>query len=194
MTETAPIEITINTPREVRAINGWADVDRLMLALRIADVELGQIAASFDARIADLTEAKQRAVQPIVNRRERMEALAKNWIEEHRAEMLDKKGQPAKSVKLVHGTVGFRKGQVSISTEDEEKAIALLEKRGHADCVVTRQALVKDAVKKLEATELFMCGFKLSQEERFYVQLSKSPAITYPTAAEAEPEPEVDDA
>lgn len=179
MTDIQAIEITPDTPREVRVLHDWADVDRALFALRIVDAELSAGAAGFDGQISDLMDRKQQALQPLVNRRDRMNDMLREWVGIRRDDFA-----PDQSIKLVHGTVGYRKGAVSITTEDEARSIELLEKRGHNDCIETKRSLVKAAVKKLNAADLFVCGFKLDQSEAFYIKLAKSPAITYPVTAD----------
>jgi len=185
MPEIQPIEITPNTAREVRSLNQWADCDRVLLALRIADVGAGSISAQYDAIIQDAQERKQRALQPITDRRERMLTRLEEFVRSHRADL---EGQ---SIKLVHGTVGFRKGQVKVLLPlGEEHTIDRLRSRGHEDCLRTTIEIIKPAALKLPGVEQRLCGVELEQGETFFHKLAKSPAISYPAVSDAEPEVE----
>lgn len=169
------IEITADTPREVRALNGWADVDRALLALRIAEAELATVGAKHDAVIQIAQEAKQSELAPIISRQERMRQRVEAFVGEHR------EGLDGKSLKLTHGTVGYRMGNPTVEYEHgEEHTMKMLHTRGLGVCVVQVEKIDKKALRGLSDLELAVIGAKVLQEEAFFLKLAKSPAVLYP--------------
>lgn len=164
-------------PQEVRKVETWEDADRALLALRVTEARISMATAKFDESIQALEEAKSRAVRPLVDRKERMEALLEEFINRARATI--KKG--AKSQKLVHGVLGFRLGQPSLRfTESKEHTKKLLKIRGHSHCIVVREELDKKAARELPETERALCGMKLVQSESWFYKLHQDPPISYP--------------
>ncbi len=175
------IELPPGTAREVRAIAGFEDADRALLALRIAETELSTIGAGFDAQIQALQEAKQSALQPIQRRVERMNERLEAFTVEHKGEL------GGRSWSGVHGTIGFRKGSVRVELDrDEADVLDMLRRRGHDQCVVTTTKLDKRQLKKLTGVELTVCGVSTHQDEKFFIKLAKSPAIVYPQVDQAD--------
>jgi phage host-nuclease inhibitor protein Gam len=83
-------------------------------------------------------------IKPHLRTLEDMTTFLRPWSEVEIA-----KAHGKKSVKLLSGTVGFRKEPKSLEVEDEEKAVVWLEANGHADCVRVRKTVKKDETKKL---------------------------------------------
>ncbi len=170
-----PVHVTRDTPREVRALNEWSDVDRALLALRVCQVELETIGAVHDAQIQVHQEAKQKALAPIVARVERMQERLESFVTENRGQM------DGQSVSLTHGRVGFRKTAAKVKLlRDAEQVLEMLALRNHDDCIAVTKKIDKKAVKDLPGGELAICGIHVHDGERFFVKLAKSPAVVYP--------------
>jgi phage host-nuclease inhibitor protein Gam len=170
-----PIQITTDMQREVRVLHDWADVDRAMLALRVAEVELASIGAKHDAVIQIAQEAKQAELQPIVSRTERMRERLEAFVEEHRADL------EGRSLKLTHGTVGYRRGNPVVAYErDAAHSMDMLKVRGLDACIAVVEKIDKKAVRGLDETELAVCGISITHDDRFFVRLAKSPVVIYP--------------
>lgn len=73
------------------------------------------------AEIKALTDRAQEILKPLARKREFFELVYGKQLEEWTAEQI--KDQKARSVKLLHGSVGFRKGQDKLVIDDEEKAL-----------------------------------------------------------------------
>jgi len=170
-------------PTEVRVIDSWEDLDRALLAMRVADARIAQEGARYDQVIQAAQEKKSKALSPIQARKERMEVAIKEFAVNHRGDLKGKK-----SIDLVHGRVGWRKGHLQLIPSDSEaNTIRLLKIRGHVECVVMKEELDKAALKNLPVHERGLCGIKEKQEERFYFDLSTDPPIVYP---DSQPEAE----
>lgn len=178
-TETTKAEKVV-IQRDIRKIASWQDVDRAMGVLRGCDAELGQISADFDAQIAELEAKKAKAVKPLVDKRARVEALITEFAPTARAELGKKK-----SLKLVHGRVGWKLGSKSVEFVHSEKhTIRIAQARNLVSLLRVRTDLDKSALKKLSTAEQLALGVQVSQVERLYIELSQSPAVEYPAAAD----------
>lgn len=175
-----PAEVAVIIQRDIRKVETWQDVDRAMGVLRGTAAELASVGADFDAQIAELEAQKAKAVKPLVDKRARVEALIMDFAGPRRDELGKKK-----SVKLVHGVVGWKLSPKAVAfTHSEQRTIDLAKARGLDSLLKVKTDLDKAAVKKLTAAEQLALGVKITQEERLFVELSESPAIEYPALVE----------
>lgn len=167
--------------RDIRKVETWQDVDRAMGVLRGCDAEMSGIGAEFDQEIAEIQAAKAKALEPLVNKRARVEGLVTEFAEGRRDELGKKK-----SIKLVHGVIGWKLGSKAVAfTHSEDRTIQIAEARG-LDALLRRKVeLDKTAVKKLTAAEQLALGVKITQDERLFIELAADPAIEYPPAEPA---------
>jgi phage host-nuclease inhibitor protein Gam len=164
-------------PTEVRVVDTWENLDRALLALRVTEARIAEVSAKFDEDIQIAQEGKSKAITPLVARKERMEAIIKEFAIENRAAL----GTGRKSIKLVHGKIGFRKGKPKmVLSNGEEHTIRLLKLRGHAECVVVKEEIDKAALKNLPVSEMKLCGISQEQSEAFFYDLATDPPIVYP--------------
>lgn len=167
-------------PTEVRAISTWEDLDRALLAMRVTEARIVETSARYDQAIQTAQEEKSRSLAPLTSRKERMEALIKGFVEEHREGLKGKK-----SIKMVHGKVGFRLGNAkTLFASGEEHTIKMLKLRGHIECVVVKEEIDSAALKNLPPSEKGLCGIAVEQRERFYYDLASDPPIVYPAIPE----------
>lgn len=182
-TTTEKAEKIVRVQRNIRVITTWPDVDRAMGVLRYLEAELAQVTVQYDEEIANLQEQKRCAVAPLQARKERIEALITEFAEANRDTL--KKG--AKSVKMVHGTLGWRKATAKVEfLVDEAHTLALAVKRGLSALYKMVPKLDKTALARLTHGEQTALQVRLVQAEALYVKLSADPAIDYPATESAE--------
>jgi phage host-nuclease inhibitor protein Gam len=177
----------MDLPTEVRVISSWEDADRAMLALRIVEAQIAQEGARFDQAIQEAQERKSKVMGPLQARKERMEKVLEEFATANRTSLGSKK-----SINLVHGRIGWRKGNRKLTfTSSEGTTIRMLKLRSHPECIVVKEEIDKAALKNLPPHELALCGIGSEQKERFYYDLSSDPPIVYP---DVQPFEEGDDA
>lgn len=189
MTETVAGE-TGKTPKkprtDIRVVESWEDVDTALGVLRLADAKQATVAASFDARIQMIQEEKQKALQALIDRTERVGALVEAFVTRRRVDLAGKSA--TKSRKLVHGIVGFRTGAPKLVFLTSEAAtLKLLRARGHTECLVVTESIDKAKVKELPQAERALCGVCVDQEERFFYKLNVDAPVEYPEVDDGEP-------
>lgn len=176
---TTPTESNVQVQRDIRTIVSWPDVDRALGALRFLEAEQARIAADYDARVANLQEEKQRALQPLLHRQERIEKLIAEFAEANRGTLKKK----SKSLKMVHGTVGWKLASPKIEfVVSEGHTLALAMKRGLDSLFRMVPKLDKAALAKLTTGEQAALAVRIVQGEALYHKLSADPAISYPSA------------
>lgn len=167
--------------RDIRKVESWQDADRAMGVLRGCDSEMNGIGAEFDAQIAEIQAAKAKALKPLVDKRARVEALITDFADGRQADLGPKK----KSMKLVHGVIGWKLTPAAIAfTHSEARTIDLAKARDLGSLLRVQVSLDKAAVKKLTLPEQLAIGVKITRDERLFIDLSSDPAIEYPAAAE----------
>lgn len=172
----------ISTPkiRDIRKIEAWEDADRALGVLRQSDALVAGISAAYDAQIQVIQEAKQKAVQPHIDRTERVAVMLETFVLANRATLGKKPTN--KSRKLVHGTVGFKKGKDRlVFVQAEEWVRARLKARNQIECIVTTEKLDNKAIAALPPSEMALIGAKISTgEDEFYYKLNTDAPIEYP--------------
>ena len=115
------------------------------------EAELEELAAEQVRAINDRLEA---ILRPIRRKREFFELAYGQQLEAFAREKLE--GQKARSVKLIHGDIGFRKGQDKLVVDIDSEELAPLREAAldelEALCPVavkTERSVLKDALKKL---------------------------------------------
>ena len=177
-------------PKEVKVIETWPDVDRTLLALRVARATIEMVSAKFDTAIQVAQEGKAKALKITHGRLERMEKVIEDWVTDHRSGF--KPG--AKSLVLVHGRVGFRKKPAKMRyLFGEEYTLERLQELKLVDCIkVAAPEIVKDQVKRLAADVLLQVGVAIDQAEGFYYELANDPPIVYPDVDDIDTDTDVD--
>lgn len=179
---TNPSTSTQRMQRDIRKVVDWPTADTALGVLRLVDAELAQVQAEYDEQIQQIEAAKRKAVAPLQKKRDRVEELVIDFAETQKGQLPKK----ARSIKLVHGTVGWRKGAVTVTLiGDEEHTIEQLKARGQFQCVVTTENLDKSEVKKLPASVARQCGITITQTDRLYYKLKNEPIPEYPEVDEA---------
>lgn len=157
----------------------WEEADQLMGELRQLDAQLAGLNARFDKRIQQVQAAKASAAEPLVKEKEAAEERLLAFMEAHRGEL-----PKGKSVKLVHGTVGLRRGSPKVAFQgSEEHTLNALKARGQTQCIRTVESLDKAELKKLSPAELRLVGAAIERGEIVYFKLNDDPIIQYPAAA-----------
>jgi phage host-nuclease inhibitor protein Gam len=170
-------------PTDIDSIASWQDVDVGMGVLRRTDAELSRVAIDVDEQIAQLEATKLEQSAPLVARRDRIETAITEYSNAHRAEIK----LPAKSVKLTHGVVGWKKAAPKVELAGTEEAtIKLLKLRGHTECIRVTEEIDKKKLLDLGSGEARLCGVTITQTERLNIKLNQGKLVEYPVADESD--------
>lgn len=106
-------------------------------------------------------------VMPLADRAAAIQKSLRKWAEKNRP-------QEGKTIALTTGAISWRDGAETLLIDDgktEEEVVALLRGRGFVDCVRTKHALDKEAVKRSwpELCDSPMRGLSLAHREFFYL-------------------------
>ena len=178
--------IAVPLIEDLDAITTFEDVDVALGAMRLADARIATLSAEFDVQIQQLQEAKQAAAKPFVDRQAKLALLLEAFCTTNKDAVAAGGGGKAKgrSRKFVHGVVGFRIGTPKLVLLQElALVIKMLKVRGHDECVVPREDLDKEAVKRLPPAEQRYVGVRVDQDDTFYYKLNVDRPVDYPEVA-----------
>jgi len=159
----------------------WPELDELLGELRLADAELAHEAAEFDMQLKLLQDAKAAACEPARKRRLQLVGLILGFVEEHRAELPEKK----RSVELRNGTVGIRTNPERVvygrGSEYSIEVLRILK----PDVITTTETLTAAQVKALDPVLLRQASITIAQDEQAYAKPKETPLPDYPAAVAA---------
>lgn len=150
---------------EAPALKSWADVDAALREIAENELTLGDIEAELNRQIIGAKKVAEQESKPHTDRIAKLESDIKAYVEEHRAEI-----GKGKTKALTYGEVGYRLSTVvSIPKAKEklEEVIRRLKARKMLDCVVTREAISKEQLKRYGRDTVEAVGAKWSQKDVF---------------------------
>lgn len=161
-------------------ITSLQELDELLGYLRVQNNMRISINASADAEIAQITSRRIKETATIDAEIEAGTSLAMAWLQANRPEVLGK----AKSRKLAHGTVGFRRTAEKVVFDLDEVAIVRNLRALKLDNCIQQTATVrKDEVRTLEEATLLQIGVHLEAGEVAYIEIAKDKAAPYGKAS-----------
>jgi len=135
------------------AVSGLSSANWVMKRLAECEADEAEVRAMIDAEIESIRQRAERILQPIARKREFFSLVYGPQLEEFAKDRLE--GQKTRSLKLLHGTIGFRKSPDKVVIDDEAAAIAALELLAvkdpdvYADAVRLRKEVAKTVVKTI---------------------------------------------
>lgn len=114
----------VDTPARF-AVTDMSSANWVLKKLAECDSDEAEVQAMVNREIEAIRARAEKILAPIRRRREFFEAAYTHQLEEFAKAKLD--GAKAKSVKLLHGTIGFRKSPARLVIDDEGKAIEYAE-------------------------------------------------------------------
>lgn len=150
-----------------------AEADDSLSRMTALDLELAKSDQLLKTRIAKLrTEAREKSAE-LRKQRNDLQAGLEAWAKYNYQVIVNADG---KSIRLTHGTIGFRYGppKVEVGRGGDEKAIAALKKSKRKDCIRTRESLNRQALLENRPN---VRGIKYVQYERCFIR-PDAPVIT----------------
>jgi len=132
--------------KEPFSVTDMSSANWVMKKLAECDAAESEIAAMADKEYEAIRKRTEKLSTPIAHKREFFNLIYAPKLEEWAKEKLE--GQKVRSVKLIHGVVGFRAGSESLVVDDEEAAIAAAEAYPEfAAFVRVKKEIVKSTLK-----------------------------------------------
>lgn len=131
---------------EPPSIKTWEDADDALRQIAEATLALGDIESEMNKQIVGAKKVAEEQSKPYKDRVARLEHDLKDFVTEHRADM-----GKVKTKALTFGEVSFRLSTaISLPRAKDkiEEIVRRLKARKMTDCIVTKEEISKDALKK----------------------------------------------
>lgn len=152
---------------ESPALKSWTEVDETLMDIGRIDIEVEAMEAEYNRQVTDLKEALAKQAKPLQERKAFLERLVKEFAESHK-DGLDGK----KSRELNFGRIGFRQSS-KIVLRNVKAILAAIKAKGMTDCIVIKEEISKDALKKYDPATIEAVGAKLSIEDVFWYEVER---------------------
>ena len=150
---------------EAPALRSWAEVDAALREIAENQIALQDIESDMQRQIIGIKKIAEQDSKPHNDRIAKLERDLKEFVEDHRDEL-----GKAKSKSLNFGEVGFRVStSVSLPKAKEKLAdiIRKLKVRGMTDCIVVKEDVSKEALKKYGEDTVNAVGATWKQKDAF---------------------------
>ena len=150
---------------EKPSLQSWEDVNDALRQLAEAQITLGDIESEMQKQILGAQKAAEELSRPVKDAQARLEREIKAFVTEHRDEM-----GKVKSKTLTFGEVSFRLStSISLPRAKEklEEIIRRLKARQMTDCIVVKEEISKDALKKYGEDTVNAVGATWKQKDVF---------------------------
>lgn len=150
---------------EEPTLKSWEDVNDALRQIAEAQIALGDIESDMQKQIIGAQKVAEEQSKPIKDAQARLEREIKAFVTEHRDEM-----GKAKTMTLTFGEVGFRLStSISLPRAKEklEEIIRRLKSRQMHDCIVTKEEVSKEALKKYGEDTVNAVGATWKQSDVF---------------------------
>lgn len=156
---------------EAPALKSWADVDQALREIAENEIALGDIDLELQRQTLGAKKAAEQQSKPHTDRIAKLERDIKVFADEHRADL-----GKNKSKMLTFGEVSYRLStSVSLprAKEKVEEIIRRLKARKMMDCIVVKEEISKEALKKYGEDTVAAVGATWKQKDTFGYETHK---------------------
>ena len=150
---------------EAPSLKSWEDVNDALRQIAEDTIALGDIQSEMQKQVVGAQKVAEQQSKPLNDHIAKLEREIKDFVSEHRDEM-----GKAKSRTLTFGEVGFRLStSVSLSRAKEkvEEIIRRLKARQMTDCIVVKEEVSKENLKKYGEDTVNAVGATWKQKDVF---------------------------
>ena len=154
---------------EAPSLHSWEDVNDALRQIAEAQIALGEIQSDMQKQILGAQKVAEEQSKPLNDNVAKLEREIKSFVTDHRDEM-----GKTKSMVLTFGEVGFRLStSVSLPRAKEklEEIIRRLKNRQMMDCIVVKEDVSKEALKKYGEDTVNAVGATWKQQDVFGYEL-----------------------
>lgn len=151
---------------EAPAFKSWEEVDTALREIAENQIALGDIEAAMNLQILGAKKSAEVESKPYADRIAKLERDIKEYVDDHRSE-LDKN---KKTRTLNFGEVGYRLSTtvgLPKAKEKIEDIIRKLKARGMTDCIVVKEDVSKENLKKYGEDTVNAVGASWKQKDVF---------------------------
>lgn len=144
-------------------LRSWDEVDQALREIGLIDLDVEAMEAEFNRQVADLKSALEERAKPLLERKDYLGRLIKEFTEDRRAEL---KG---KTKELNFGKLGFRQ-TTQIVLRNVKAILSALKARGMDDCIIVKEQVSKEALRGYDDQVLASLGVQRKVEDVFWYE------------------------
>ena len=162
---------------ETPAYRTWDDVNAALREVGEIDLQIEALEADCNRKIADAKAELEVQAQALLERKDTIGRLMKEFAEARRADFSGKKSLP-----LTFGQVGFRQS-TKIILRNVKAIIEALKRKKMLDCVIIEEKVSKDALGGYDDATLSSVGAKRQTEDVFWYEVDRERVQPKPLGA-----------
>lgn len=147
-------------------LKNWEDVDLTMKEIAECEMELENITTSMNQSLHDIKLEAEMTAKPLQDRIQKLGLYVKEFVEEHKAEL------DGKTKQLNFGKTGFRLS-TKIVFKKAEAVIEKLKQFKMDDCLIVKESINKDVLKKYPEADIIKVGGSLKKEDTFWYETER---------------------
>lgn len=154
--------------RTAPAIKTWEEADNALQQIAECGNLIAEAEIELNRRLAEIRAQADAMAKPVLDKAAHLEQQLKDFADTHRSDL------EGKSKTLNFGRLGYRLSTtLTIKRDREAEVIRLLRQQGLTDCVIVRESVNRDELKRKSPEVIRGVGAILSQRDEFWYESSR---------------------
>ena len=147
-------------------LKSWDDVDITMKEIAECELEIEKITTDMNQKIHDIKLESDMKAKQFQERIERLGIYVKDFVEDNKAEL------DGKTKQLNFGKTGFRLS-AKLVLKKVDQVLENLKKLKMDDCIIVKESVNKDVLKKYPEADIIKVGGTLKKEDIFWYETER---------------------
>ena len=147
-------------------LKSWDDVDITMKEIAECELEIEKITTDMNQKIHDIKLESDMKAKQFQERIERLGIYVKDFVEDNKAEL------DGKTKQLNFGKTGFRLS-TKLVLKKVDQVLENLKKLKMDDCIIVKESVNKDVLKKYPEADIIKVGGTLKKEDIFWYETER---------------------
>lgn len=154
-------------PTEPR-LKSWDEIDAAMKEILECESCIDEITVELNRKVAEIKQEATQKAKPAQDRIKELEYDIKEYVIAHRSEI------DGKTKQLNFGQTGFRAStRVIVPPAQTADIIAAIKRYGMEDCIVVKESVNKDILKRYPSDEVLKTGAYFKTVDEFWYDTNK---------------------
>lgn len=156
--------------KEAPVLKNWEDVDAALKEIAEKEIRLDEIEGEMNKQINGVKIASALEAKPHQDRIDKLGKDIKEFVTEHKEEI------EGKTKQLNFGKTGFRLSttlSLPAAKDKLEKIISKLRKRKMEDCIIVKESVNKEVLKKYDEEVIVEIGGTLKKTDTFWYETDR---------------------
>lgn len=156
--------------KEVPVLQSWDEVDAALKEIAEKEIEIEEIEGDMNKQINGIKKSAGLEAKPLQDRIDKLGKDIKEFVTEHKEEM------DGKTKLLNFGKTGFRLStslSIPKAKDKLERIISKLRKRKMDDCIIVKESVNKDVLKKYDENTIVEIGGTLKKTDTFWYETER---------------------